>query len=70
MTLRRSRSPKVPAAPTDAEATMNVGLERNADAENYLGWLYELAEPHLGATCLELGSGRGDLTEHLARSSS
>jgi SAM-dependent methyltransferase len=66
MPLRRERTPKVPAALRDAEATMNVGLERAATADNYLGWLYDLAQPHLGATCLELGSGRGDLTERLA----
>ena len=46
---------------------MNVGLVRNASADNYHQWLYDLSAPHLGATCLEIGSGRGDLTEFLAR---
>jgi SAM-dependent methyltransferase len=67
MPLRRSRSQKVPAALDDAEVPMNLGLVRNASADNYHTWLYDLAEPHLGPTCLEIGSGRGDLTEYLAR---
>src|SRR3954452_7744006 len=67
MSLRRTRSSKTPAALDDAEAAINVGLTRNAEAANYQTWLYDLAAPHLGATCLEIGSGRGDLTAHLAQ---
>jgi len=67
MAMRRTRPSRVPAALNDAEESLNVGLTRNAAAENYQSWLYDLAEPHLGATCLEIGSGRGDLTGQLAR---
>ena len=67
MPLRRTRSSKVPAAGDDAVEPMNVGLTRNGAAENYQQWLYDLAAPYLGAKCLEIGSGRGDLTAQLAR---
>jgi len=67
MSLRRARSSRTPAAVDDAEEAINVGLTRNAEAANYQTWLYDLASPHLGATCLEIGSGRGDLTAHLAQ---
>jgi 2-polyprenyl-3-methyl-5-hydroxy-6-metoxy-1,4-benzoquinol methylase len=66
MSPRRTRSSKAPAALDDAEEAINVGLTRNAEAANYQTWLYDLASPHLGPTCLEIGSGRGDLTGHLA----
>jgi len=46
---------------------MDVGLGRNAEANNYLDWLADLCEPHLGNRCLELGSGHGDLTERFVR---
>jgi SAM-dependent methyltransferase len=59
--------PKVPASLDDAEVPINEALARRAAADNYHEWLYDLAEPHLGGTCLEIGSGRGDLTAYLAR---
>jgi SAM-dependent methyltransferase len=58
---------RVPADAASAEAAMDVGLARNAEANNYLDWLADLCEPHLGERCLELGSGHGDLTERFVR---
>jgi len=55
-----------PADFDSAESAMGVGLARAAEANNYLGWLEALCLPHLGPSCLELGSGYGDLTDRLA----
>jgi SAM-dependent methyltransferase len=54
---------RVPVDAASAEAAMDVGLARNAEANNYLDWLADLCRPHLGERCLELGAGHGDLTE-------
>lgn len=54
---------RVPVDAASAEAAMDVGLARNAEANNYLDWLADLCAPHLGERCLELGAGHGDLTE-------
>lgn len=45
---------------------MNIGLERLPSASNYLNWLRDLSEPYLGSSCLELGSGLGELTEMIS----
>lgn len=61
------RKPPVPASLEDSITPMSVGLEKNASASNYLGWISDLCTPHLGAECLEIGAGHGDLTELFAR---
>lgn len=45
---------------------MQPGLEINGQAKNYLNWIQELVQPHLGRRVLEIGSGRGDLTAGFA----
>ena len=43
-------------------------LEVSADSEpNYQRWIASLCEPHLGSSVLELGAGRGAVTQHLIR---
>jgi SAM-dependent methyltransferase len=34
-------------------------------AQNYLKWVAELCEPYLGASVLDVGAGRGSVTQHL-----
>lgn len=43
-------------------------LETMSAAQNYVGWLGGLAEPHLGDDPIEIGSGLGDYAELWARS--
>ena len=62
---RRKRS--APASLADSITSMSVGLEKNASASNYLGWISDLCTPHLGPECLEIGAGHGDLTDLFAR---
>lgn len=62
----KKRVTPIPAAFHDADATIAVGLHKNADASNYMQWLEDLCRPHLGDRCLEIGSGHGDLAERLA----
>jgi SAM-dependent methyltransferase len=65
----RSRAPKpatLSGTPDDIDREIRLGLSRNTDASNYLGWLADLCDPYVGPKCLELGSGHGDLTERLA----
>ena len=61
------RKPAAPAALADSITSMSVGLEKNASASNYLGWISDLCTPHLGADVLEIGAGHGDLTDLFAR---
>jgi len=62
----RGIEPKAPATFADSEGTIRTGLERNADAANYVGWLAELCGPYVGSTCLEIGAGHGDLAALLS----
>lgn len=64
----RSRRPAADLPPFE-EADLEIvrGLEQNASAEHYLGWLAGLCEPHLGDEILEVGAGRSDLTSRLAK---
>ena len=57
-----SPASSAPASLDDSIAVMSVGLERNARASNYLGWINDLCAPHLRAEVLEIGAGTGDLT--------
>jgi 2-polyprenyl-3-methyl-5-hydroxy-6-metoxy-1,4-benzoquinol methylase len=44
------------------------GLEiADESSPGYLRWVADLAIPHLGASTLEVGSGHGAVTQHLAR---
>lgn len=56
-----------PAGFLDADESMQPGLEINGQAKNYLSWIQELVQPHLGRRVLEVGSGRGDLTAGFAQ---
>lgn len=40
-------------------------LQSLADAHRYQQWLIDVAHPHLGENILELGSGIGNLSQHL-----
>lgn len=45
----------------------DFGLDVLADnAPNYLRWIADMVEPHLGATVLDLGAGIGAVTAHYA----
>ena len=57
---------KKPATFEDAQDTIRTGLERNADAANYVDWLARLCGPYLGSKCLEIGAGHGDLAALLS----
>lgn len=57
----------VPASFSEADAVMRTGLELNAAAKNYLGWIEELCRPYLGDRVLEVGSGQGALSEAFGR---
>ena len=46
---------------------MRVGLELNASARHYLGWIEELCLPYLGRRALEIGAGQGTLSEAFGR---
>lgn len=56
----------MPAGFLEADESMQAGLEVNGQAKNYLRWIQELCQPHLGRRVLEVGSGRGDLTAGFA----
>ena len=62
----KKHATRVPVTFQDADATIAVGLQKNAAASNYMQWLEDLCRPHLGDRCLEIGSGHGDLAERLA----
>lgn len=62
----RAAAAPLPAGFSDADESMQSGLEVNSSARNYLGWIEELCAPHLGGRVLEVGSGRGDLTAAFA----
>jgi SAM-dependent methyltransferase len=64
MERRRSRAP---VSLEESQHAITVGLERNANASNYLQWIEDLCMPFLGSRCLEIGAGRGDLTARFAR---
>jgi SAM-dependent methyltransferase len=49
-----------------ADAELQSGLEVLGSATNYLSWIRELCDPFLGREVLEVGAGRGDLTEGFA----
>jgi SAM-dependent methyltransferase len=49
------------------EGAHALALDVASDASpNYLSWVGELVRPHLGASVLEIGSGLGSITQHLA----
>jgi SAM-dependent methyltransferase len=59
--------PKVAGRPRGAgEHSYNLDTASDA-APNYLRWVADLVRPHLGASVLEVGSGIGAITEHLAQ---
>ena len=51
---------------TDQEADEGFNLEvASTAARNYLRWVADLCSPHLGTSVLEVGAGRGSVTQHL-----
>jgi SAM-dependent methyltransferase len=51
---------------TDQEADEGFNLEvASGAARNYLRWVADLCAPHLGTSVLEVGAGRGSVTQHL-----
>jgi SAM-dependent methyltransferase len=49
------------------EGAHALALDVASDASpNYLSWVGEQVRPHLGANVLEVGSGLGSITQHLA----
>ena len=51
---------------SDQEADEGFNLEvASGAAKNYLQWVADLCAPHLGASVLEVGAGRGSVTQHL-----
>jgi 2-polyprenyl-3-methyl-5-hydroxy-6-metoxy-1,4-benzoquinol methylase len=56
-----------PAEFDDSDAELSDALSTLEEADNYADWLYQLVQPHLGATVLEIGAGHGELTERLRR---
>lgn len=58
-----TQAPVEQAAPAPA---LGETLEALEDARRYAAWLFSLAEPHLGARVLEVGSGTGTLTRWIA----
>ena len=65
MPIRRAAVDLPPLDEADAEIVR--GLEQHGSADIYLRWLEELCAPHLGSKVLEIGAGRGNLTERLGR---
>jgi SAM-dependent methyltransferase len=55
-----------PSSFSAADAELQPGLEVLGSATNYLSWIQELCAPFLGREVLEVGAGRGDLTERFA----
>jgi 2-polyprenyl-3-methyl-5-hydroxy-6-metoxy-1,4-benzoquinol methylase len=56
-----------PSSFSAADAELQPGLEVLGSATNYLSWIGELCDPFLGREVLEVGAGRGDLTEGFAQ---
>jgi len=56
------------SAPDPSAGHHDRGLDIASDsAQAYLRWIADLLLPHLGASALEVGSGHGSVTQHLAR---
>ena len=55
-----------PAAFDDADHRLHSVLDHLGEARRYRSWIASLCEPYLGASCLEVGAGAGDLAELLA----
>lgn len=60
---RRPAPRRSPADFEAADAELSEALHSLGEAPNYTAWIHDLVEPHLGAEILEVGAGRGDLTE-------
>lgn len=51
------------ASGTAADMAIAPGLDRLADASNYIAWIFSHVERHLGNEILEVGAGHGTYTE-------
>jgi 2-polyprenyl-3-methyl-5-hydroxy-6-metoxy-1,4-benzoquinol methylase len=66
MPAARYIHPKAPnARETSGEHDANLEVPDEL-SQNYLTWIAELVEPHLGRSVLELGAGHGSITERYA----
>jgi len=66
MTSRRARANSRPANFADADRELADSLESLDEVGNYAHWIFDLLEPHLGPTVLEVGAGHGTFTELIA----
>src|ERR1700677_1690693 len=66
MTSRPGRARPRPAEFSDADRELAETLDSLDGAGNYAQWIYDLLEPHLGPTVLEVGAGHGTFTELMA----
>jgi SAM-dependent methyltransferase len=53
------------SSPTHTAPEIPFELQSLAEAHRYQKWLIDVARPHLGSRILELGSGIGNLSQHL-----
>ena len=55
-----------PAAFDEADSQLHTVLDSLRDAGRYQAWIASMCEPYLGASCLEVGAGAGDMSELFA----
>jgi SAM-dependent methyltransferase len=60
-----SRKRRRPTAFDEADTNLASVLESLDSARNYVAWINQLAEPHLGDEVLEIGAGHGTMTAML-----
>jgi SAM-dependent methyltransferase len=63
--LKRSGSSTV-ASVAAADAELAETLDNLSGADNYVAWIFEQVQPHLGDAVLEVGAGHGTFTEILS----
>jgi predicted RNA methylase len=61
--------PAAVASITAADAELEETLDNLDSARNYIAWIFEQVEPHLGKEVLEVGAGHGTFTGLLSTSS-
>jgi SAM-dependent methyltransferase len=55
-----------PAGFDEADSQLHTVLDNLRDAGRYQAWIASMCEPYLGASCLEVGAGAGDMSELFA----
>jgi SAM-dependent methyltransferase len=64
---QRAARRRTPVDMSDADTELATVLDSIDDAEQYADWISSLITPHAGGDILEVGSGHGVLTAHLAQ---